>query len=1294
MNSYESLLLRVRQVRRRWRSQVLVKGVSLFLVSAIALLVLGVWGADLFGFKPAAVWVMRCLTGGTVLFVAWYFLYLPLRVRVSDVQVAQFIEERYPQLEDRLVAAVEYGSQQAEPSSMIDLLIRDALDKARRVDFSIFLNRRRLAFFGVAGIAAICGLVALLTWETSFFPYGFRNLYAPWTEASIGSFMSITLVPEKAEIVKGADQLIRAQLHGFDSPDVRLYLQPDSSSQWNASVMEPDHRGSTFRYLLLDIRSSLRFYVESKGIRSQIGSLNVIDRAKVDKIDLTYNFPAYTGMPPQVIENEGDISALKGTKINLKIRLDGAAESAHLLFDDQSTVSLTRINPREFSGNFSLQRSGSYVVRIAESLGKTYPGSSEYEMEALDDAAPKVSIARPMRDVRATSVEEVFSEVKADDDIGMGKLELHYSVNGAPEKAVSLYKGKPSDPSITASHTFFLEDFGLQPGDMISYYAKAWDNNNVTGPGNSSSDMYFIQVRPFEQKYIQNQQGSTPGSSREQGQQGQQGQGNESQDALSKQQKEIISATFNLIRDKDRIPSKEYLEGLKSLALVQGRLQTQAQTLVDRIQRRGAEEGDEDFGKLSEYLKNAIGEMRKAVVDLGGQKPETAMPPEQKSLQQLLRAESLFRQIQVSFAAQNPGESSAQTNAEDLADLFELEMNKLKNQYETMQRGEQQARDQKVDEALQRLKELAKRQQQQNERNRMMAQQGMPPGSSPRGNNNQSQQQLMEQAEQLRRQLQRLSRERSSPQLEDAGNQLQKAIDEMKKSLNAQNRSGSETNAQGQRALQQLEDAARKLAQGQETGLKQGVERAVNESKKLVEEQDRIQEALNRMAKQPRAATPSNEDTRGRDDLVSRKTTLADRVKNLGNQIQDLSRQARKTQKEASNRLADASDAIQENRLPERIMGGNALIQNGFYESQQPRENQIRNGLEEVNRQLRAAQNSMGRSSEGKMEEAANRARQLAEGLESMQQRMRGMQGSQSQGDRSGNQSARGRQGVQQQGDRSGNQSGMRGQQGGQPQGDRSGDQSGMRGQQGGQPQGDRSGNQSGMRGQQGGQQQGDRSGNQSGMRGQQGGQPQGDRSGDQSAMRGQQGGPQQGDRSGDQSGMRGQQGGQPQAGQQPGRGMDQGLPQDARGLRGQNPQDRFGGRPDASADIQGPTANSFGPPTGFGEDERQLSREFQQRLMDAQDLRRLLDRNSAQMEDLEKAIESLRRADSGPVSPEQIASLKAAIDYMRRIELNLARALENQDHRDKYLLTEDNEAPNAYKKLVDEYYKALSKNK
>ncbi len=62
------------------------------------------------------------------------------------------------------------------------------------------------------------------------------------------------------------------------------------------------------------------------------------------------------------------------------------------------------------------------------------------------------------------------------------------------------------------------------------------------------------------------------------------------------------------------------------------------------------------------------------------------------------------------------GGANAQQSAEELADLFGLEMDKLRNQYEQVERGRRQETDNQTDEARERLRELARRQQQENER--------------------------------------------------------------------------------------------------------------------------------------------------------------------------------------------------------------------------------------------------------------------------------------------------------------------------------------------------------------------------------------------------------------------------------------------------------------------------------------------------------------------------------------------------------------------------------------------------
>src|ERR1041385_8951623 len=106
-------------------------------------------------------------------------------------------------------------------------------------------------------------------------------------------------------------------------------------------------------------------------------------------------------------------------------------------------------------------------------------------------------------------------------------MDLHFSINGGEEKTVNLQQlTRESARSLTGAYTFFLEEYHLKPGDFISYFAKARDASNE-----STSDIYFIEVKPFEMEFKQSQQG------------GGGGQGDQDQNALSRRQKDLIAAT-------------------------------------------------------------------------------------------------------------------------------------------------------------------------------------------------------------------------------------------------------------------------------------------------------------------------------------------------------------------------------------------------------------------------------------------------------------------------------------------------------------------------------------------------------------------------------------------------------------------------------------------------------------------------------------------------------------------------------------------------------------------------------
>src|SRR5688500_12569878 len=153
------------------------------------------------------------------------------------------------------------------------------------------------------------------------------------------------------------------------------------------------------------------------------------------------------------------------------------------------------------------------------------------------------------------------------------------------------------------------------------------------------------------------------------------------------------------------------------VALAQARLREQVEGLVTRMNSRLVEQ-DPAFKKIAELLPQAVTQMAAAEAKLRASDPQGALEPEQKALQFLQKAEEEY-EVQVSMQSGGGGGGGGQSStAQDLADLFEMELDKVANQYETAQRAEQQNADQKVDELMEKLRELARRQEQEAERQR------------------------------------------------------------------------------------------------------------------------------------------------------------------------------------------------------------------------------------------------------------------------------------------------------------------------------------------------------------------------------------------------------------------------------------------------------------------------------------------------------------------------------------------------------------------------------------------------
>jgi hypothetical protein len=333
---------------------------------------------------------------------------------------------------------------------------------------------------------------------------------------------------------------------------------------------------------------------------------------------------------------------------------------------------------------------------------------------------------------------------------------------------------------VSAGHTVYLEELGVKVGDSVSYYAVASDNDGVAGSKVTMSDIYFVKIRPFQQAF-------RPGQSQEGGGGGGGGGGGQQeQGALSEKQRQVISATFNLNRDKAKMPPQQFKEDAVVIALSQSKLKDEVAALMQQMAQRLG--GDAEFQGILQTLKKASDAMDAAEKQLRAEKTKEALAPENQALKFLQDAETTYesevreRQQQQGGGGGGGGGGAM---AEDLADLFELERDRLANQYELQQRASEAGQqggasgDQAVDEVAQRLKELAERQLQEAERQRRQAAAKQGAGGSTSG-----QRALAEELEELARQLERLSRDQQREQeqrqqLADEARRMQESANQM-----------------------------------------------------------------------------------------------------------------------------------------------------------------------------------------------------------------------------------------------------------------------------------------------------------------------------------------------------------------------------------------------------------------------------------------------------------------------------------------------------------------------------------
>jgi hypothetical protein len=225
------------------------------------------------------------------------------------------------------------------------------------------------------------------------------------------------------------------------------------------------------------------------GMRTLFRTPSLFEGARVARVPLvgdvrvTYEYPAYTGLPRQVIEGStGELRAVRGTRVELEMRPLRRARRARLLLGEsgQAGTLEAALDHGKLRAVLALADSGAYRVWLEPFLGRPLREEHAHRIVVEDDEPPEVDVSGPADHLELAAPRPVEVAYHARDDFGLAEIALVYRIHGGPEQRI-LLKNAQGARELRATTMFEPLSALLIPGAQVAYHIEARDHDEISG---------------------------------------------------------------------------------------------------------------------------------------------------------------------------------------------------------------------------------------------------------------------------------------------------------------------------------------------------------------------------------------------------------------------------------------------------------------------------------------------------------------------------------------------------------------------------------------------------------------------------------------------------------------------------------------------------------------------------------------------------------------------------------------------------------------------------------------------
>jgi len=453
--------------------------------------------------------------------IAFKRILYPLGVKISDDDLALFVERHFPELDDRLISAIQLTREPVDETGMsqspelVAALVADAEQATSKIDFRrVIIGKHvgKIAGWATAALLVIGGAAASKPDYASIYA---NRVFGGGTRWPQRTHLKVLDFTDNHKVIARADDLTIAVEYEGRRPSKPTLEYRFRTGDKGREYMSP-LAGNRFQFTFTRVTGPFEFFIEGGDDVTPTYSVDTVTPPSLDEVKVYYEYPTYMRMantPADRPETAGNVSAPFGTKVRFEALTNEDLKSAQLSLGFKGKETLTDLavakspegRPRLLSGGFTVNEiSSEYGLLLTAGNGLNNRDPIRYSIRGIEDRPPDIVVKDPLGDEFVTDLCERPIEIEVKDDHGISRIVLeHRILSQQPEKSTDWtakefnreQNSRDYGELLIRSETVLdIGKMGLQPGDHVELRFRAEDYKDVGGRNLRLSKVYKMSI--------------------------------------------------------------------------------------------------------------------------------------------------------------------------------------------------------------------------------------------------------------------------------------------------------------------------------------------------------------------------------------------------------------------------------------------------------------------------------------------------------------------------------------------------------------------------------------------------------------------------------------------------------------------------------------------------------------------------------------------------------------------------------------------------------------------------------